>query len=69
MWDAESGNELLTLRGHSSYVDGVAFSSDAERGRSFLLVPDAGSFAERARAEVPLHIPFGFHGQYFGSLQ
>ena len=50
--------------------DGVALSVvlDAERGRSFLLVLDAASFAERARAEVPHHIPFGFHGQYFGSL-
>ena len=35
---------------------------------SFLLVLDAESFAERARAEVPHHIPFGFHGQFFGSL-
>jgi carotenoid cleavage dioxygenase-like enzyme len=51
--------------------DGVALSVvlDAERGRSFLLVLDAASFAERARAEVPHHIPFGFHGQYFGSLR
>jgi carotenoid cleavage dioxygenase-like enzyme len=50
--------------------DGVALSVvfDAERERSFLLVLDAGTFAERARAEVPHHIPFGFHGQYFGSL-
>jgi carotenoid cleavage dioxygenase-like enzyme len=51
--------------------DGVALSVvlDAERRRSFLLVLDAASFAERARAEVPHHIPFGFHGQYFGSLE
>jgi beta,beta-carotene 9',10'-dioxygenase len=32
--------------------------------RSFLLVLDAGSFEELARAEAPHHIPFGFHGQY-----
>jgi beta,beta-carotene 9',10'-dioxygenase len=37
---------------------------DAAAGRSFLLVLDAGSFEERARAEAPHHIPFGFHGQY-----
>lgn len=36
------------------------------RGRSFLLLLDGQSFAEQARAEVPHHIPFGFHGQYFG---
>jgi carotenoid cleavage dioxygenase-like enzyme len=38
---------------------------DAREGRSFLLVLDAGSFEEIARAEAPHHIPFGFHGQYF----
>jgi carotenoid cleavage dioxygenase-like enzyme len=38
---------------------------DAHRGASFLLVLDASSCAELARAEVPHHIPFGLHGQYF----
>jgi carotenoid cleavage dioxygenase-like enzyme len=38
---------------------------DARAGRSFLLVLDAGSFEEVARAEAPHHIPFGFHGQFF----
>jgi len=38
---------------------------DANAGHSFLLVLDAGSFEELARAEAPHHIPFGFHGQYF----
>ena len=38
---------------------------DTNAGRSFLLVLDAGSFEELARAEAPHHIPFGFHGQYF----
>ena len=38
---------------------------DANAGRSFLLVLDAGSFEELARAEAPHHIPFGFHGQFF----
>jgi carotenoid cleavage dioxygenase-like enzyme len=37
---------------------------DSEAGRSFLLVLDAGSFEELARAEAPHHIPFGFHGEY-----
>jgi carotenoid cleavage dioxygenase-like enzyme len=31
-------------------------------------VLDADTLAERARAEVPHHIPHGFHGQYFGGL-
>lgn len=33
-------------------------------GHSFLLVLDAGSLEELARAEVPHHIPFGFHGMF-----
>jgi beta,beta-carotene 9',10'-dioxygenase len=37
---------------------------DATAGRSFLLVLDAHGFEEKARAEAPHHIPFGFHGQY-----
>jgi carotenoid cleavage dioxygenase-like enzyme len=39
---------------------------DAVTETSFLLVLDAASFAEIARALVFHHIPFGFHGQYFG---
>jgi beta,beta-carotene 9',10'-dioxygenase len=37
---------------------------DAAAGSSFLLVLDAGDLREVARARVPHHIPFGFHGQY-----
>jgi beta,beta-carotene 9',10'-dioxygenase len=37
---------------------------DSARGNSFLLVLDAASLEELARAEVPHHIPFGFHGQF-----
>jgi beta,beta-carotene 9',10'-dioxygenase len=37
---------------------------DSATGTSFLLVLDASSLEELARAEVPHHIPFGFHGQY-----
>jgi beta,beta-carotene 9',10'-dioxygenase len=37
---------------------------DARKGNSFLLVLDAASLDELARAEVPHHIPFGFHGQF-----
>jgi beta,beta-carotene 9',10'-dioxygenase len=41
----------------------VVFDSRSER--SFLLVLDAESFTELARAEAPHHVPFGFHGQFF----
>jgi beta,beta-carotene 9',10'-dioxygenase len=37
---------------------------DGRRGNSFLLVLDASSLRELARAEVPHHIPYGFHGQF-----
>ncbi|MEF8779732.1 MAG: carotenoid oxygenase family protein [Haloferacaceae archaeon] len=37
---------------------------DESGARSFLLVLDAGSFAERARAPLPCALPFGFHGQF-----
>jgi beta,beta-carotene 9',10'-dioxygenase len=37
---------------------------DGRAGSSFLLALDAASLEELARAEVPHHIPFGFHGQY-----
>ncbi len=47
--------------------DGVLLSVvlDAQRGGSFLLVLDAHSLAEIARAECPHQIPFGLHGSYF----
>jgi carotenoid cleavage dioxygenase-like enzyme len=37
---------------------------DADAQRSFLLVLDAANLDELARAEVPHHIPFSFHGQF-----
>ena len=36
-----------------------------EAERSFLLILDAQTFTEVARAEAPHHIPFGFHGHFF----
>ncbi len=50
----------------SAEDDGVLLSIvlDGERGNSFLLVLDARDLSELARAEVPHHIPFGFHGQF-----
>lgn len=46
--------------------DGVVLSVilDGARRRSGLLVLDSRSMNEIARAEVPHHIPFGFHGLY-----
>ena len=49
--------------------DGVILSVvlDAKKAASFLLILDASSFRELARAEVSHHIPFGFHGNYFAA--
>ncbi len=46
--------------------DGVLLSVvlDAAAESSFLLVLDAADLSELARAQVPHHIPFGFHGQF-----
>ena len=47
--------------------DGVLLSVtlDAGKGASFLLVLDAATLTERARALVPHAIPFHFQGNYF----
>ena len=31
VWDAESGQEILTLKGHSGWVTSVSFSPDGKR--------------------------------------
>jgi beta,beta-carotene 9',10'-dioxygenase len=46
--------------------DGVLLSVvfDGSLGSSFLLVLDAATLTELARARAPHHIPYGFHGQF-----
>jgi carotenoid cleavage dioxygenase-like enzyme len=50
--------------------DGVLLSVvlDGGRNTSFLLVLDAADLTELARAEVPHHIPFSFHGRFARSI-
>jgi beta,beta-carotene 9',10'-dioxygenase len=50
----------------SAEDDGVLLSVVLDSGAetSFLLVLDAHDLSEMARATVPHHIPFGFHGMY-----
>jgi beta,beta-carotene 9',10'-dioxygenase len=57
---------FVAAPGATGEDEGVVLSVvlDGEKGNSFLLVLDAASFSELARAEVPHHIPFGFHGIY-----
>jgi len=69
-WSQEgcyAGEPVFVARPQSEDEDeGVLLSVvlDASTGRSFLLVLDAVDLGEIARAEVPHHIPFGFHGQF-----
>jgi carotenoid cleavage dioxygenase-like enzyme len=68
--DAWAGEPVFVPRpGGEAEDDGVVLSVvlDAAAGTSFLLVLDAGTFTELARARAPHHIPFGFHGQFFGA--
>jgi carotenoid cleavage dioxygenase-like enzyme len=58
---------FVSSPGAASEDEGVVLCVvlDGRKGNSFLLILDAGSFTELARAEAPHHIPFGFHGQFF----
>jgi carotenoid cleavage dioxygenase-like enzyme len=57
---------LVAPPGAVAEDDGVVLSvvMDAASERSFLLVLDAATMQEVARAGVPHAIPFGFHGQF-----
>ena len=54
--------------GRQAQDDGVVLSVvlDAAVGTSFLLVLDASSFTELARAELPHPVLLGYHGQFYG---
>jgi len=57
---------FVAAPGGEAEDDGVLLSIvlDTARETSYLLVLDAADLSEVARARVPHHIPFGFHGQY-----
>ncbi|MFB6270820.1 MAG: carotenoid oxygenase family protein [Halobacterium sp.] len=61
------GEPVFVPEPDGSEADGVVLSVvlDADREQSFLLVLDADSFEERARAWAPDVLPFDFHGQYY----
>ena len=52
--------------GRQAEDDGVILSVvlDAKRGTSFLLVLNAATFEEIARAEIPQPVLIGYHGMY-----
>ncbi len=39
------------------------------KGNSFLLILDAPSFSEMARAEIPQAVLFGYHGIFVGEME
>jgi carotenoid cleavage dioxygenase-like enzyme len=43
----------------------LAVVLDTRVEKSFLLVLEAQSYTELARAMVPHHVPFGFHGNFY----
>jgi beta,beta-carotene 9',10'-dioxygenase len=52
--------------GRTEEDDGVLLTIvlEPDRGASSMVVLDAASLEELARARVPHHVPFGFHGQF-----
>jgi len=56
--------------GREAEDDGVVLSVvlDGDRGASFLLVLDAATFTEVARATLPHPVLFGYHGQFYGDV-
>jgi carotenoid cleavage dioxygenase-like enzyme len=65
--DCYPGEPVFVSTPDSTNEDGGILLSvvlNGVQGRSFLLVLDAQSMDEIGRAEVPHHIPFGFHGLY-----
>jgi carotenoid cleavage dioxygenase-like enzyme len=65
--DGYPGEPVFVGRpGRTEEDDGVLLTVvlEPERAASSLVVLDAATLAEQARARVPHHIPFGFHGQF-----
>lgn len=66
MWHEQGcypGEPVVVPHPHDQSKDVVlSVVLDAKKQQSFLLVLDAKTFKELARAFVPHHIPFGFHG-------
>lgn len=60
---------FVAAKERSNEDEGVIISVvlDTHKATSFLLILNASNFRELARADVPHHIPFGFHGNYLNT--
>jgi beta,beta-carotene 9',10'-dioxygenase len=67
-WEPERGLRFHVVEKAQAEDEGVLLSVVLDTGKdaSFLLVLDAATLEELARAEAPHAIPFHFHGNYFG---
>jgi carotenoid cleavage dioxygenase-like enzyme len=68
--DQYPGEPVFVARPDSQLEDdGILLSVvlDASANNSYLLLLDARDLSEIARARVPHHVPFGFHGAYIRS--
>jgi len=65
-WALAWGSYFLAGSGGCGGDEGVLLSVvlDGTRGKSYLLVMDAKSFAEIGRAEMETVVSFGFHGAH-----
>ncbi len=56
--------------GRTDEDDGVVLSVvlNEKKGNSFLLILDAATFTEIARAEIPHPVLFGYHGEFFDQI-
>lgn len=62
------GEPMFVRRPDARSEDGGVVLSlvlDGRRDRSFLLVLDAATMSELARAPLPHRVPYGFHGQFY----
>jgi len=68
--DAYFGEPVYVGKPDGDPGEGVVLSVglDATTGQSFLLVLDASTMTERARAPLPTGLPFDFHGHFYPGL-